>query len=69
MNPVKIAVIQATPVIFNLESTIEKSIELIKDAAGKKAKIDFDVTGHYMRNDIFSFQAKDQPALIKHRMK
>ncbi len=29
------------------------------------AKLDFDVIGHYARNDIFSFAAKDQPDLKK----
>jgi len=30
-----------------------------------KYKLDFDVNGHYTRNDIFSFEAKNQPDLIK----
>lgn len=29
------------------------------------AKLDFDVIGHYSRNDIFSFDTKDQPKLFK----
>lgn len=30
-----------------------------------KAKLDFDVIGHYARNDIFEFKAKGQPDMVK----
>ena len=30
-----------------------------------RAKLDFDVIGHYSRPDIFKFRAKDQPDIIK----
>ena len=30
-----------------------------------KAKLDFDVAGHYARNDIFGFEVKDQPEIKK----
>ena len=32
-----------------------------------KAKMEFDVVGHYARNDIFKFDALGQPAIIKER--
>lgn len=30
-----------------------------------KSKLDFDIVGHYARNDIFNFNVKDQPDIIK----
>lgn len=30
-----------------------------------KAKLDFDVNGHYARNDLFAFSVKDQPQMKK----
>lgn len=38
--------------------------ELDLDAI-RMAKLDFDVAGHYSRNDIFEFNAKDQPEIKK----
>jgi len=38
--------------------------ELDLDAI-RKAKLDFDVAGHYARNDIFGFQVNDQPEMKK----
>lgn len=29
------------------------------------SKLDFDVNGHYARNDIFTFDVKDQPPITK----
>jgi len=29
-----------------------------------QSKLDFDVVGHYARNDIFEFKVKDQPQTI-----
>ena len=29
------------------------------------SKLDFDINGHYSRNDIFQFDVKDQPPMVK----
>ncbi len=39
MNKISIAVIQATPVFFDIEATTEKTIDLIKKAAEKEAQL------------------------------
>ena len=39
VNSVKVAVVQATPSIFDLEATVEKTIDLIGQAGAKGAKI------------------------------
>ncbi|PKM89657.1 MAG: nitrilase [Firmicutes bacterium HGW-Firmicutes-12] len=39
VKAVRIAVIQASPVIMNIDATIEKALVLIKEAAAKKAEI------------------------------
>ena len=48
----KVACVQATPVIFDLEKSVEKVITLSADAAGL-----------YSRNDIFELKVKDQPGI------
>jgi hypothetical protein len=48
----KVACVQATPVIFDLEKSVEKVIILTANAAG-----------HYSRNDIFELKVKDQPGI------
>ena len=32
-----------------------------------KGKMDFDVNGHYARNDIFTFEVADQPEIKKEK--
>ena len=60
----KVACVQATPVIFDLEKSVEKVITLTADADLDelvRSRMDFDVTGHYSRNDIFELKVKNQP--------
>jgi nitrilase len=52
--------------VFDKEALIIADIE--KEAI-IRAKMDFDVAGHYARDDIFQYEAKNQPAVIKHRIK
>ncbi len=62
----KVACVQATPVIFDLEKSVEKVITLTADADLDElvcSRMDFDVTGHYSRNDIFELKVKNQPEI------
>ena len=33
----------------------------------QKSKLDFDVIGHYARNDIFTYEASDQPEMLSEK--
>ena len=33
----------------------------------QKSKLDFDVVGHYARNDIFSYTAANQPEMLNEK--
>jgi predicted amidohydrolase len=62
----KVACVQATPVIFDLEKSVEKVITLSATVDLDEvvcSRLDFDVTGHYSRNDIFELKVKDQPGI------
>ena len=48
--------------LFDQEGIITAEIDL---AEVVKSRMDFDVTGHYARNDVFLFIAKDQPDIKK----
>ncbi|NWF55778.1 MAG: nitrilase, partial [Syntrophaceae bacterium] len=39
MNPVKVAVVQAAPVLFNWEATVEKACRLTAETAAQGAKL------------------------------
>jgi nitrilase len=39
MSQVKVAVVQASPVMFDREATVEKTCRLVQEAAGKGAKL------------------------------
>jgi nitrilase len=39
MSQVKVAVVQASPVLFDREATVEKTCRLVQEAAGKGAKL------------------------------
>ncbi len=62
----KVACVQATPVIFDLEKSVEKIITLSAEVDLDElvsSRMDFDVTGHYRRDDTFEFKVKDQPEI------
>lgn len=48
--------------LFDQEGIITAEIDL---AEVVKSRMDFDVTGHYARNDVFLFITKDQPDIKK----
>ncbi len=75
MTTVRAAVVQAAPVAFNLEKTLDKADRLLSEAAAtaaelvifpeafvscSKSKYDFDVVGHYTRPDIFQFSVNER---------
>ncbi len=74
MTTVRTAVVQAAPVAFNLEKTLDKADRLLSEAAAtgaelvipeafvscSKSKYDFDVVGHYTRPDIFQFSVNER---------
>jgi predicted amidohydrolase len=75
MTTVRAAVVQAAPVAFNLEKTLDKADRLLSEAVAigaelvifpeafvscSKGKYDFDVVGHYTRPDIFQFSVNER---------
>jgi len=48
--------------LFDMSGIIEAELNLEEISM---SKLDFDVVGHYARNDIFSFDVKDQPEILK----
>ncbi|MCF6351908.1 MAG: carbon-nitrogen hydrolase family protein [Cyclobacteriaceae bacterium] len=48
--------------LFNKEEILSVEIDLDEVV---KSRMDFDVTGHYSRNDIFDLKIKDQPEIKK----
>ncbi len=50
--------------LFNTSGVLVAELDLEEI---NHSKLDFDVIGHYARNDIFKFKAKDQPDIIKEK--
>jgi len=48
--------------LFDKEGILFADINLDKTT---EAKMDFDVAGHYLRKDVFEFQTKGQPEILK----
>lgn len=48
--------------LFHESGTIVATLDMDEI---NESKLDFDVIGHYARNDIFSFTAKEQPEIQK----
>ena len=75
MATVRAAVVQAAPVAFNLEKTLDKTDRLLSEAAAtgaelvvfpeafvscSKGKYDFDAVGHYARPDVFRLSVNER---------
>lgn len=70
---IKVAVVQAAPVLFDREATLEKACGLIEQegilfadldlGAIARSKFDFDVVGHYARPDVFQLSVNEQPSI------
>ncbi|WP_271766319.1 carbon-nitrogen hydrolase family protein [Aquimarina algiphila] len=50
--------------LFNTSGVLVAELDLDEIS---KSKLDFDVIGHYSRNDIFQFEVKDQPEIQQER--
>lgn len=50
-DTVRVASIQATPVILDAGASVEKAVALLREAAAKRW---FDAVGHYSREDVLA---------------